>query len=115
MTTLFLISAGAALGAMAMLLLFKDCFQGYGSTMGGEMFAGLLWIGAAVCLAAGVYSASGAAIIAAAVSFAVLLLIWAPCRWLVVRLGSKYGKPAPRKEASGFAGHIRRERELRKK
>jgi hypothetical protein len=115
MTALFLISVGAALGAIAMMLLFKDCFQGYGSTMGGEMFSGFIWICAAVCLAAGVYSAGGASMIPAALSFVLLLLIWVPCRWLVVRLGSKYGKPAPRKKASGFAGHIRRERELRRK
>ena len=95
MIDIIFIPAAVAVNVTAIILLFKDCYRGLGSTMGGEMFAGMLWASGALFWAVGVYAGceNGVFSVAAGLS---ALLIWIPCRWLIVRLGLKYGKPAPK-------------------
>ena len=115
MTENVLIGIGAALNILAILLLFKDCYRSYGSTMGGEMLAGLLWAVGSILLVAGIYFASGRSALWCALSLVCLFLIGLPCRWAVIRLGSKYGKPSPSRQSPGFAEHVKRENALRNK
>jgi len=83
--------------------------------MGGEMLAGLLWTVGAVLLVAGIYLARGQSMLWGALSLVCLFLISLPCRWVVIRLGSKYGKPSPIRESPCFAEHVKRENALRNK
>jgi len=115
MTEQVLIGVGAVLNIIAILLLLKDCYRGYGSTMGGEMLAGLLWTVGAVLLVAGIYLASGQSMLWGALSLVCFFLIGLPCRWAVIRLGSKYGKPSRIRESPRFAEHVKRENALRNK
>jgi len=112
MTEQVLIGVGAVLNIIAILLLLKDCYRGYGSTMGGEMLAGLLWTVGAVLLVAGIYLASGQSMLWGALSLVCFFLIGLPCRWAVIRLGSKYGKTSPPRQSPCFAEHVKRENAL---
>lgn len=93
MVFIIFILAAVLVNATAIILLFKDCYRGWGSTMGGEMFAGLLWTAGALIWAVGVYAGSDDGVFSVAVCLAALFL-WIPCRRLIVRLGLKYGKHA---------------------
>ena len=103
MTAYVFIGVGAVLYIVTSALLFKDCYRGYGSTMGGEMLAGGLWALGSLFFAPGICLASGISLLWAVPSAAVLYLAGLLCRKAVVRLGSKYGRLPPSRQSSGFA------------
>lgn len=112
MVAQILIGIGAVLNGLAIAGLYRDCYRGYGSTMGGEMLAGFLWTIGTLVLAAGVYFASGSSPVWALGSLGGLFLTGMLCRMAVIRLGTKYGKPQPRRRSSGFAQHVKQENAL---
>lgn len=108
MTEYSLLGVGTVLYILAMALVFKDCHRGSGSTMGGDMLAGVLWALGSLFLAPGICLLGGVSLLWTVPLAAVLYLAGLPCRAAVARLGSKYGKPFPGRQSSGFAEHIRR-------
>ncbi len=114
MTAPIFIVLSAILNGCAIVLLFKDCYRGYGSTMGGEVFAGFLWTLGAAFLTAGVYFASGASFLLALLSLIGLSLISLPSRRAVIWLGTKYGKTPSNRQSSGFVEYVQIEKALKK-
>ena len=115
MTGYILTGAGALLYVTTLVLLFRDCYRDYGSTMGGEMLAGALWAVGSLLAAPGYCLVAGISIFWAIPGAVILYVAGLPCRAVIARIGWKYGKGAPRRESSGFAEHIRRVEALQKK
>jgi hypothetical protein len=114
MMAIILIGAGAIAYVVATVLLFKDCYRDYGSTMGGEMLAGALWAFGSLLLAAGICLFKEVSMIWAAPSAVALYLSGMPYRRAVTWFGSKYGKSSPTRPYSGFAEHTKRTKAARK-
>jgi hypothetical protein len=108
MTAYVLTGVGAVLYIVTLALLFKDCYRGYGSTMGGEMLAGGLWALGSLLLAPGICLLVGVSLLWAVPSAVILYILGLPCRAAITRLGSKYGKHPPSRQSSGFSEHIKR-------
>ena len=115
MTAYIISGLGAVLYILALVLLFKDCYRGYGSTMGGEMLAGGLWAVGSIFLGLGISLFSNVSLLWAVPLMAILYLAGLPFRAAVSRLGAKYGKSPPIRPLSGFAEHIKATKEMQDK
>jgi hypothetical protein len=113
MTAYIFTGIGAVMYIVTIVLLFKDCYRGYGSTMGGDMLAGGLWAFGSIFLALGISLMVGISLIWAIPCAVTLYILGLPCRATVTRLGSKYGKYPTSRQSSGFGEHIRRTQTLR--
>jgi hypothetical protein len=103
-----LIGVGTVLYIVAIVLLYKDCYRGYGSTMGGEMLTGGMWAVGSIFLALGTCLAVSISLLWAVPCAVVLYLAGMPCLAAVTKIGLKYGKLPPSRKSSGFAEHVKR-------
>ena len=111
MLAIVFILLGITTYTASMVLLFKDCRREYGSTMGGDMLTGFLWVIGSGVLAVGICLVQGIFIVWAIPAAVALYIVGLPCRLAMIRWGRRNGRPSN----SGFAEHIKRTQTRREK